>query len=96
MRLLGRCQLNSLKKQGKQADTWLSVWQAEVLGAHWFERRDVVEQFPSVSELGGDLFQFSVEPAETYAINVFVGFQRQIVLIKKVVRIESRAKTKGY
>jgi hypothetical protein len=95
MRLLSRYVLDVLKGRGNELETWLCIWQSEVIEANWHDTNDVIRQFPSCRCLGGARFQFDVRPATSCAIDVLIGFDGQVVFIERVVFFESRNKTKG-
>jgi mRNA interferase HigB len=82
MRIVGREVLHEFLLQHADAKTATNAWLAEAEDAEWKTPMDVKERYPHASILSDNRVIFNLK-GNRYRMEVKIGYQNQIVLIKR-------------
>lgn len=81
MKLLGLEKITVIECE--LAKKWLKSWISEIRDAHWRHAEDIVKQFPKVSILENQCFEFSIHNSN-WVICLQIAFAQRVAVIKAV------------
>ena len=65
------------------AKKWLISWISEIRDAHWRGAEDILKQFPKVSILENQCFEFSIHNSN-WVVCLQIAFSQRVAIIKSV------------